>query len=99
MITTDQFSKKLILVITLLIGLRLLNVAYPLITSLLLNENSTSVYSLIYFTGNLLFGVVLVLQQRLHVLTTISIVLLAIFYPVFAALIYLVTLISSAHEQ
>lgn len=99
MITTDQFSKKLILVIVLLISLNLFNAAYPLITALLLNENTTSVYTLVYFIGNLLFGVVLVLQQRLHVLTTISIVLIAIFYPVVAALIYLVNLISPAHEQ
>ena len=99
MITTDQFLKKFILVVVLLIGLNLFNAAYPVITALLLNENTTSVYTLIYFTGNLLFGVVLVLQQRLHVLTTISIVLLAIFYPVVAALIYLVNLISPAHEQ
>jgi hypothetical protein len=100
MITTEQFSKKLFLVIVLLIGLQLFKAAYPLIATLILIRHDTSnTYTVLYYTGNLLFGIILVLQQRMQTLITIALIALALFYPVFAAILYLITLITPVHEQ
>lgn len=99
MITTEQFSRKLLFVILSLVGLTVLKAAYPIIATVILNKHDTAyTYSMIYFAGNMLFGIVLISKHRMSALNTISLLALALFYPVFAALFYLLTLVTQHHE-
>jgi len=99
MITTLRFSKKLLLVICLLIGLHAVRSVFPFLIALTGHVAYYDIFQIITYSSGAMLGLILSLNDRMSALKIIVLIILALFSPIEAGILYLILTFSHSADE